>query len=230
MRFEKGPFPFQRVRGKVYPKVWSRPKSPLLTKKYKATLRRRWRFIKRLCKRYNPKLFEFSIQLGEAKLTLKLSWIAVLLLGALGWLFLRPEKVIAHPPPYKYAFMSPIEPVSSTLEEKQTFALIPYIKPPCGTETYVRGQCTLGVASWTCVPFYMGNASRWDEYARANGFEVSNIPVKGMVAQKDGGAGHVGLVLDTRPGEFLLKEMNYDYRGSVREVWKPIGNWEFIRF
>ena len=143
----------------------------------------------------------------------------------------RPEVHVFPVQPLPEASVSPIQPLETKLEEKQSETLLPFIKPPCGSGTYVRGQCTYGVAVWTCVPVGMGNAKFWDDYARKHGYEVSKTPVKGMVAQSDKGwAGHVGLVLDARPGEFLLKDMNYAGPWSVREVWVPIGEWKFIRF
>ena len=153
-----------------------------------------------------------------------------LLILAVG-IWFKP-KVIAHPiPSIETPFVTPVEPLQTPLVEQTPVTPIPVIKSSCGSGTYVRGQCTYGVAVWTCVPAGMGNAKYWDDYARSHGYEVSKTPVKGMVAQSDiGWAGHVGLVLDTREGEFLLRDMNWSGPWSVRESWQPIGEWDFIRF
>lgn len=119
----------------------------------------------------------------------------------------------------------------TTLQKVKKLQFRAFIKPPCGTGTYVAGQCTYGVASWTCVPKGMGHAKYWDDYARKHGYVVDKSPQRGEVAVNNYGYyGHVGLVLDAKGDKFLLKEMNYAGSWSVRSSWQPIGEWVFIRF
>lgn len=128
--------------------------------------------------------------------------------------------------------MTPAPAVPETpLLPVEQMALIPFIKPPCGVGTYVGGQCTYGVASWTCVPSQMGNANRWDDYARANGYVVDNSPVMGAIAQSDAGYyGHVALVLRVENGQVLTRGMNEAGPWSVRERWSPISAFKYIHF
>lgn len=76
---------------------------------------------------------------------------------------------------------------------------------------------------------WRGNANRWDDEARARGITVSSTPIVGAVAQTDrGSAGHVAVVTGVRPGEVLITERNYDYRGSVRTSWQAVGRYVYL--
>lgn len=66
--------------------------------------------------------------------------------------------------------------------------------PLYGSNGYVRGYCTYYVASRINVPKNWGNASTWDNYARASGWTVSSVPRVGAIAQRDGGYGGMGHV------------------------------------
>ena len=66
-----------------------------------------------------------------------------------------------------------------------------------GSNGYIRGWCTWYAASRVPVPPNWGNANTWDNSARAAGWRVSKVPVKGAIAQTDyGWAGHVAIVED----------------------------------
>ena len=111
-------------------------------------------------------------------------------------------------------------------------APLPPMEPPkpvlpasaYGRSGYIPGQCVWGVATWKRVPDYMGSAYKWDEAAKRLGFRVLKTPFVGAVAQHDrNGWGHVALVLDVRPGQVLIREMNWNGPHSVRVVWLPSG-------
>lgn len=96
-----------------------------------------------------------------------------------------------------------------------------YIKPPIGSAyNYAYANCTFGVASWTKVPFGMGNAADWDDNARLMGYKVSPTPGVGSIAVDNSGYyGHVALVLGLDGDSIYIKEENYDWAGSIRERW-----------
>ncbi|MFI5271217.1 MAG: LysM peptidoglycan-binding domain-containing protein, partial [Candidatus Saccharimonadales bacterium] len=59
--------------------------------------------------------------------------------------------------------------------------------PVYGYNGYDYGYCTWYVASQIAVPSNWGNATSWDQYARMSGWNVSNAPTVGAIAQKHGG-------------------------------------------
>jgi len=86
--------------------------------------------------------------------------------------------------------------------------------PMFAGNTYFTGNCTayafdrrveLGLpvsASW-------GNATTWDNGARAAGLSVSNVPSVGAIMQNEGGYGHVAIVERLLPnGDIEVSEMN----------------------
>jgi surface antigen/LysM repeat protein len=86
--------------------------------------------------------------------------------------------------------------------------------PMYAGNTYYTGNCTayafdrrveLGLpisASW-------GNATTWDNGARAAGLNVTNIPTVGAIMQNEGGYGHVAIVEKILPnGDVEVSEMN----------------------
>ncbi len=81
--------------------------------------------------------------------------------------------------------------------------------PIYGSNGYDFGYCTWYVASQIPVPSNWGNASSWAFYARASGWNVSQAPAVGAIAQKGGGEGHVAIVIGVNPdGSVLIKDMN----------------------
>ena len=67
-----------------------------------------------------------------------------------------------------------------------------------GSNGYDFGYCTWYVASQIAVPSNWGNASSWAYYARLSGWNVSNAPTIGAIAQTpyvDYGQGHVAIVV-----------------------------------
>ncbi len=67
-----------------------------------------------------------------------------------------------------------------------------------GYNGYDPGWCTWYAASRVSVPTNWGNASTWDDRARLSGWTVSQVPVPGAIAQRNGGWGHVGIVEDVK--------------------------------
>lgn len=91
-----------------------------------------------------------------------------------------------------------------------------------GQNLFEWGNCTWGVASWINVPI-SGNANRWDDNARAKGYQVNPTePLPGAVAQSDAGYyGHVALVLAVAGDTVYVREMNVLGLGVVNESWYP---------
>lgn len=128
------------------------------------------------------------------------------------------------------------EPVSALeMPEMEPLEMAPFHFKPMGTypNRFEHGQCTYGVASMKGNVTWSGNANRWDDEARARGLTVSDVPVVGAIAQSDrGSAGHVavsvGLDPVNHPGQVLITEKNWDYRGGVRTTWQPIARYVYI--
>lgn len=96
---------------------------------------------------------------------------------------------------------------------------------------YAPANCTWGVASWTPVPSDLGDAKNWNEQAAAEGYTVSSIPIVGSVGQTDSGYwGHVVLVQEVYSNHIVIKEMNYDFNGSVRTREASINEFRYIYF
>lgn len=72
---------------------------------------------------------------------------------------------------------------------------------------YPVGWCTYYAAARGGAPPGWGNAATWAIYASIDGWKVSTIPRKGSIAQRGGGAGHVGIVEDVRivKGQYQIK-------------------------
>jgi surface antigen len=95
-----------------------------------------------------------------------------------------------------------------------------------GFNGYEYGQCTYGVASWRSVPSNLGHAKTWG-YRWAG--VVSDVPIVNAVAWSTRGYyGHVALVLAVDGNRVLIREQNYDWRGSVREVWVDVGTYRYL--
>ncbi len=84
------------------------------------------------------------------------------------------------------------------------------ITPVYGGNGYDYGWCTWGVANLISVPRNWGNASAWAINARLSGWNVSTVPTVGAIAQRGGGAGHVGIVIDVSAdgSQIRYKDMN----------------------
>ena len=78
-----------------------------------------------------------------------------------------------------------------------------------GFNGYDYGYCTWYVATQIPVPANWGNASSWAYYARMSGWNVSQAPTVGAIAQKGGGEGHVAIVIAVNPdGSVVIRDMN----------------------
>lgn len=86
--------------------------------------------------------------------------------------------------------------------------------PIYGGNQYAYGWCTYYAAARSGAPGGWGNASTWDDYALITpGWTVSTIPKIGSIAQRDGGAGHVGIVEDVRMHNGQLQIKYSDMNG-----------------
>ena len=103
---------------------------------------------------------------------------------------------------------------SSTFAPSTT-AFIPQLTAGNG---YSYGWCTYWAAgrrieTGNPIPSNWGNANTWDDYARASGYSVDNIPSAGAVFQTDGYGHtiyHVAYVESVNDdGSVVISEMNY---------------------
>ncbi len=86
--------------------------------------------------------------------------------------------------------------------------------PVYGGNQYAYGWCTYYAAARSGAPGGWGNASTWDDYALITpGWTVSTVPRVGAIAQRDGGAGHVGIVEDVRMHKGQLQIKYSDMNG-----------------
>jgi len=91
-----------------------------------------------------------------------------------------------------------------------------------GGNGYAFGYCTWHVANVIDVPNNWGNANTWAHFARLSGWNVSSTPTPGAIAQRGGGLGHVGVVLEVRGNEVLIEDMNGRAGwGQVGVGWEP---------
>lgn len=100
--------------------------------------------------------------------------------------------------------------------------------PVYGGNNYAYGWCTYYAAARSGAPGGWGNASSWAFYAALTpGWSVSSIPRVGAIAQRDGGAGHVGIVEDVRMQKGQLQIIYSDMNGLAgfnsvgRSGWEP---------
>jgi len=82
-------------------------------------------------------------------------------------------------------------------------------------------QCTGHVASKRPVGQW-NNASDWLWQAKRDGWSTGLTPQAGAIAWK---YGHVALTIAVEGKMMLVSEANYDYRGSVREIWVPVSSY-----
>jgi surface antigen len=85
--------------------------------------------------------------------------------------------------------------------------------PAYGSNGYDFGYCTWYVASQIAVPDNWGNAATWSYYAALSGWNVSNTPTVGSIAQTPyaaGGQGHVAIVdaVSADGSQIMFKDMN----------------------
>jgi N-acetylmuramoyl-L-alanine amidase len=78
--------------------------------------------------------------------------------------------------------------------------------PLYGGNGYDPGWCTYYVAGKLSVPNNWGNANTWDSGARASGWTVSSVPIKGAIGQSNRGSmGHVGIVEEVSADGTMIK-------------------------
>ncbi len=86
--------------------------------------------------------------------------------------------------------------------------------PSYGYNGYDYGYCTWYVASQIAVPDNWGNAGSWAYYAALSGWNVSQVPTVGAIAQDDwvpgyyGNQGHVAIVTAVKGNMIQYKDMN----------------------
>ena len=89
---------------------------------------------------------------------------------------------------------------------------------------YSPKQCTGYVASRRSVGQW-GNASTWPSYARKEGYYVGSTPVAGAIGQR---GNHVVYIERVEGDQVYISERNYDYKGSYREMYRPISYYTYI--
>lgn len=128
--------------------------------------------------------------------------------------------------PEPIAQVQQIEEAPKTKLELANFYYAPMNTHP---NPFPGDQCTHGAASMKGNISWRGNANQWDDRARERGIQVSDTPIIGAVAQTDRGTyGHVAVVVNVQPGMVQITEKNYDYKGSVRTVWRPAGEFKYL--
>lgn len=96
-------------------------------------------------------------------------------------------------------------------------------------DTYTYGNCTAYVASQRGVPNWWGNADTWAYYAQQEGWDVTNQPIIGAIAQTTAGwAGHVALVTGVESDSVMVKEMNVEGLGVVDTQDYPTQYFKYI--
>ncbi len=96
-----------------------------------------------------------------------------------------------------------------------------------GSNGYDFGWCTWYVASRINVPSNWGNAVDWAFFARQTpGWSVDGVPVPGMIAQRSGGWGHVGIVEAVSPDGKMIKYSDMNGLAGWAHVgksgWVPV--------
>jgi LysM repeat protein len=111
----------------------------------------------------------------------------------------------------------PADPVTNFSGGFGTVSVVSGFVPRFGGNGYSFGYCTYWAAGRRAetgnpIPSNWGNANTWDEYSRASGYLVDNVPAVGAILQYDGGAEgiyHVAYVEEVRAdGSVVISEMN----------------------
>lgn len=102
---------------------------------------------------------------------------------------------------------------------------------PAGND-YQPYQCTWHIAKWTKVPSGLRSAKFWYKNAEKWGFSVGSEARVGAVGVSERGRwGHVVYILEVLDnGEVLIKEGNYNYRGSVRTRTAKAKDYKYVYF
>jgi len=101
--------------------------------------------------------------------------------------------------------------------------------PIYGYNGYDYGYCTWYVANRISVPANWGDAHTWDNSAAASGWNVSNTPHPGSIAESDRGAfGHVAYVEAVSPDGTMIKYSDMNGLAGFGRVgysdWTPIAH------
>lgn len=99
--------------------------------------------------------------------------------------------------------------------------------PVYGGNNYAYGWCTYYASARSGAPGGWGNASSWAYYAQLTpGWTVSDVPIKGAIAQRGGGAGHLGIVDDVRINHGQLQIRYSDMNGLAGFNAVGTSGWE----
>lgn len=97
------------------------------------------------------------------------------------------------------------------------------------SNTYTKGYCTYGVATWVKIPNNWGNANQWAYNARVQGYRVDDKPEVGAVAQTSrGSSGHVALVIAVTGDNVTIKEMNFRRLNVISTRTVPSSSFRYI--
>lgn len=164
-------------------------------------------------------------------LTVKDLILIILALLLIYFAFIKDNKVIAEPVPYK-AKISPVEPLKASEIKKQAKAVPVAVPKPKPTPAPVRasgngysyGYCTAWVKDrlpWVRNGWH--NAYQWGYYAPLDGFRVHSTPVVESVAWDSGN--HVAVVERVSDGQVYVSEKNYQGWNILSYRWTPINYW-----
>lgn len=99
---------------------------------------------------------------------------------------------------------------------------LPWVPQGGYSNTFDFGQCTY----WAATNFnvtWAGDAGDWLANAQDAGVKTSSVPSVGAVVVYGGdgveysGVGHVGIVINVKPGQYTVSEMNYAGENTVDE-------------
>lgn len=125
-------------------------------------------------------------------------------------------------------------PTAPTVTVASSSAAFPWGSGPIyGSNGYDFGYCTWYVATQISVPSNWGNASSWAYYARLSGWNVSETPTPGSIAQTAdaaGGEGHVAIVTAVNGSLIHISDMNDTGDGGgfdrVGSGWVPASEYQ----
>lgn len=122
----------------------------------------------------------------------------------------------------EYAEVAKVSPVIPKPTQRASTKLTQRTTAPAGW--YKPGQCTQYVWSRRSVGQW-GNASSWPSMARSEGWYVGPAPKAGAIGQR---ANHVVYVEAVYSSTVLISERNYDFKGSYRQIERPISYFTYI--